>query len=51
MAAELRARGTKELYVTWHPGPTGPENFYLRLGFEPNGETSGNQTVGVLKLS
>ncbi|GHI06805.1 acetyltransferase [Streptomyces cellostaticus] len=51
VAAELRRRGTKEMYVTWHPGPDGPEEFYLRLGFRTNGETSGGQTVGVLELS
>ncbi|WP_329051446.1 GNAT family N-acetyltransferase [Streptomyces violaceus] len=48
--AELRRRGTKQLYVTWHPGPTGPEGFYLGLGFRPNGENSGGQTVGVWEL-
>ncbi|MDH6628873.1 diamine N-acetyltransferase [Streptomyces sp. LBL] len=51
VAAELRRRGAKEMYVTWQPGPNGPENFYLGLGFRPNGETSGGQTVGVLELS
>ncbi|MEU0165518.1 GNAT family N-acetyltransferase [Streptomyces iakyrus] len=51
VAAELRRRGSTELYVTWHPGPDGPERFYLGLGFRPNGETSGGQTVGVLKLA
>ncbi|MER5829639.1 GNAT family N-acetyltransferase [Streptomyces sp. NPDC002130] len=50
VAAELRRRGGKELYVTWHPGPDGPERFYLGLGFRPNGETSGGQTVAVLEL-
>ncbi|MEU2909865.1 GNAT family N-acetyltransferase [Streptomyces massasporeus] len=50
VAAELRRRGSKELYVTWHPGPDGPERFYLGLGFYPNGETSGGETVGVLEL-
>jgi diamine N-acetyltransferase len=50
VAAEIRRRGGSELYVTWHPGPDGPEEFYLRLGFEKNGETSGGQTVGVLAL-
>ncbi|MGW0367363.1 GNAT family N-acetyltransferase [Streptomyces coeruleorubidus] len=47
VAEELRRRGTKQFYVTWHPGP---EGFYLRLGFQTNGETSGSQTVGVLEL-
>ncbi|WP_086564440.1 GNAT family N-acetyltransferase [Streptomyces africanus] len=51
VADELRRRGTKEFYVSWHPGPDGPEGFYLGLGFRPNGETSGGQTVGVLELA
>ncbi|MGA5139257.1 GNAT family N-acetyltransferase [Streptomyces azureus] len=51
VAAELRRRGTKQLYVTWHPGPDGPEGFYLGLGFRANGETSEDQTVGVLDLA
>ncbi len=50
VAAEIRSRGGKQLYVTWHPGPNGPENFYLGLGFRPNGETSEGETVGVLDL-
>ncbi|MEU6666561.1 GNAT family N-acetyltransferase [Streptomyces sp. NPDC046727] len=50
VAAEIRRRGGKELYVSWHPGPHGPEEFYLRLGFRRTGETSGDQTVGVLDL-
>jgi diamine N-acetyltransferase len=51
VAAEIRRRGGKRLYVTWHPGPNGPEDFYLRLGFRTNGETAEDQTVGVLELS
>ncbi|MFJ4977772.1 GNAT family N-acetyltransferase [Streptomyces coeruleorubidus] len=51
VAEELRRRGTKQFYVTWHPGPDGPEGFYLGLGFQTNGETSGGQTVGVLELT
>ncbi|AXE86808.1 GNAT family N-acetyltransferase [Streptomyces sp. Go-475] len=51
VAAELRRRGTQKFYVTWHPGPNGPEGFYLGLGFHPNGESSGGQTVGVLELA
>jgi diamine N-acetyltransferase len=50
VAAEIRRRGGKELHVTWHPGPTGPGAFYLSLGFRVTGETSGDQTVGVLDL-
>ena len=50
VAAEIRRRGGKELYVTWHEGPLGPAKFYLGLGFRPNGELSGGETVGVLQL-
>ncbi|MEW2510983.1 GNAT family N-acetyltransferase [Streptomyces sp. NPDC046870] len=51
VAGEIRRRGGTRMYVSWHPGPHGPEEFYLRLGFRKNGETSGDQTVGVLDLS
>jgi len=51
VAAEIRRRGGTELYVTWHAGPDGPEGFYLGLGFRTTGETSGDQTVGVLDLT
>jgi diamine N-acetyltransferase len=50
VAAELRRRGTKELYVTWHEGDDGPAEFYLRLGFRRTGELSDGETVGVLSL-
>ncbi|MEV7153338.1 GNAT family N-acetyltransferase [Streptomyces misionensis] len=48
VGAEIRRRGGSDLYVTWHPGPDGPEEFYLRLGFRKTGETSGGQAVGLL---
>ncbi|MER5990602.1 MULTISPECIES: GNAT family N-acetyltransferase [Streptomyces] len=50
VAAEIRRRGGRELHVTWHPGPSGPEGFYLGLGFRRNGEVVGGETVGVLEL-
>ncbi|MEU3614223.1 GNAT family N-acetyltransferase [Streptomyces sp. NPDC006872] len=50
VAAELRRRGTKEMYVTWHEGENGPADFYLGLGFRKNGEKSEGETVGVLSL-
>ncbi|POX50257.1 GNAT family N-acetyltransferase [Streptomyces sp. Ru71] len=50
VAQELRRRGTDRMYVSWHPGPDGPEDFYLGLGFRTTGEISGDQTVGVLKV-
>ncbi|MFI6037737.1 GNAT family N-acetyltransferase [Streptomyces sp. NPDC051315] len=50
VAAEIRRRGGKELYVTWHPGEHGPEGFYRGLGFRDTGERSEGETVGVLEL-
>ncbi|MFE0884833.1 GNAT family N-acetyltransferase [Streptomyces rochei] len=50
VAAEIGRRGGDKSYVTWHPGPDGPEGFYRGLGFRTDGETSGGQTVGVLEL-
>jgi diamine N-acetyltransferase len=47
---EIRARGDTRAYVTWAPRAEGPEMFYLKLGFRPTGEQSGDQTVGVLDL-
>ncbi|MFF0386176.1 GNAT family N-acetyltransferase [Streptomyces sp. NPDC004286] len=51
VAAELRRRGCGELWVTWHPGADGPEEFYRRLGFRTTDETSEGETVGVLDLA
>ncbi|MEV0588375.1 GNAT family N-acetyltransferase [Nonomuraea sp. NPDC050310] len=51
VAAEVRARGGREMFVTWHPGDDGPEAFYLKLGFEPTGEQSEGETVGRLALA
>ncbi|MGC3001978.1 GNAT family N-acetyltransferase [Streptomyces sp. G35A] len=50
VAAEIRRRGGKELHVCWHPGPSGPEDFYLGLGFRRTGEVVEDETVGVLDL-
>ncbi|MFG3604099.1 GNAT family N-acetyltransferase [Micromonospora chersina] len=50
VADELRRRGSDRLFVTWAPGPHGPERFYQRLGFRLTGERSGDQVVGVLAL-
>lgn len=50
VAEEIRRRGGKQLYVTWHGEPGGPEEFYLKLGFRITGELSEGETVGVLEL-
>ncbi|MFF1644661.1 GNAT family N-acetyltransferase [Streptomyces sp. NPDC058240] len=47
---EIRRRGQTRATVSWVPGEHGPEQFYLRLGFRPTGETSGDQVVGELEL-
>ncbi|XVV08146.1 GNAT family N-acetyltransferase [Actinoplanes sp. CA-131856] len=47
---EIRARGGTRAYVTWEPRAGGPEEFYLKRGFRPTGERSGDQTVGVREL-
>ena len=48
---EVRRRGQTRATVTWATGEQGPENFYLRLGFRPTGEMSGDQVVGELALT
>jgi diamine N-acetyltransferase len=47
VCAELRSRGTRQAYVSWHPREGGPQPFYLKLGFRPTGEMLGDQVVGV----
>jgi diamine N-acetyltransferase len=51
VAEEIRRRGGSRLTTTWHPGEDGPEGFYLKLGFQPTGEMSGDQRVGELTLA
>jgi hypothetical protein len=51
MREEIRRRGGSRLTTTWHPGGDGPEGFYLKLGFRPTGETSGEQRVGELAIA
>ncbi|MET9436284.1 GNAT family N-acetyltransferase [Streptomyces sp. NPDC006551] len=48
--AEVRRTGGSKVYVSWEPGEHSPEEFYLKLGFRPTGETTGGQPVGVLDL-
>ena len=50
VCAEIRRRGGSRFFVTWRPGPDGPEEFYRRLGVTLTGETSGGDVVGVLEL-
>jgi diamine N-acetyltransferase len=47
---KIRSRGGTRAYVTWEPRDGGPATFYRKLGFQPTGELSDGQTVGVLDL-
>ncbi|MEV8454463.1 GNAT family N-acetyltransferase [Streptomyces sp. NPDC052095] len=47
---EIRRRGGTRATVTFVPGEHGPQGFYLGLGFELTGETSGDQVVAELDL-
>ncbi|MEV6525062.1 GNAT family N-acetyltransferase [Longispora sp. NPDC051575] len=47
---EIRRRGGSRATVTYAPDDDGPRDFYLRLGFHPTGELSGNQPVAELHL-
>lgn len=38
LEAEARSRGVQRITVMWEKGEGGPEEFYLKLGFEPTGE-------------
>jgi diamine N-acetyltransferase len=51
VAEAIRRRGGTRMTTTWHPGDGGPEGFYLRLGFRPTGEMSGDERVGELALN
>lgn len=46
----VRQQGGKELIVSCHPGPDGPEGFYRRLGFVPNGKWYDEELGMVLAL-
>jgi diamine N-acetyltransferase len=49
--AEARARGMRRVLVQWTPGGSGPEGFYLRLGFRPISSGPGRETTGEVLLS
>ncbi len=47
---EARNRGVDRLTVLWERGEDGPEGFFLRLGFEPIGETPYGEVIGAIAL-
>ncbi|GAA3582101.1 GNAT family N-acetyltransferase [Klugiella xanthotipulae] len=51
LAAEARARNFDRLTVLWERGDDGPEEFFLRVGFTPIGETTYGEVIGALDLN
>lgn len=47
---EARARGVQRLTVLWERGEDGPEQFFLRRGFVPIGETRYGEVIGAIDL-
>jgi len=50
LADEARSRGFTRLTVIWAAGDSGPEDFFLRVGFRPEGETRFGEVIGALDL-
>ncbi len=46
----LRARGKDRLHVSWYPGRGGPEPFYRKLGFVPDGRVIDGQVIAELRF-
>ncbi|NBH05869.1 GNAT family N-acetyltransferase [Amycolatopsis sp. SID8362] len=47
---EARRRGNTTATVLWIPAEGGPEDFYLKLGFRPTGQTFRGEVVGRIEL-
>jgi diamine N-acetyltransferase len=50
LSEEAAKRGFDHVNVIFEPGESGPEAFFLHVGFEPVGETQYGETVAVRKL-
>ena len=46
----LRTMGKDRLHVSWQPGRGGPEGFYRKLGFVPDGRVIDGEVVAELLL-
>lgn len=49
-AEEAKKRGFDALTVIWEAGEEGPEEFFLRVGFEVVGESQYGEKVGAIRL-
>ncbi len=47
---EARRRDVERLTVIWERGEDGPEQFFLRIGFVPVGETQYGEVIGAIDL-
>lgn len=47
---EARHRNVSRLTVLWERGADGPEEFFLRVGFVPVGETPYGEVIGAIDL-
>ncbi|MGG7464523.1 GNAT family N-acetyltransferase [Plantibacter sp. YIM 135347] len=47
---EAKKRGFDHVNVIYEPGESGPEAFFLRVGFKPVGETEYGETIGRIEL-
>ncbi|WGD38011.1 GNAT family N-acetyltransferase [Lysinibacter sp. HNR] len=50
LGEEARRRGFSTLHVFWERGDESPEDFFLRVGFVPVGETTYGEVIGALPL-
>ncbi len=47
---EAKRRGFSTLNVFWERGDESPEEFFLRVGFSPVGETNYGEIIGALEI-
>lgn len=47
---EARRRGVARVTVIYEPGESGPEQFFLHVGFTPVGETPYGEVIGAIDL-
>lgn len=51
LVEEARSRGLDRITVLWERGELGPENFFLRIGFTPIGETEYGEVIGAFDIT
>ena len=51
LLAEAKRRGVNRVTVLWERGEQGPEEFFLRIGFKPVGETPYGEVIGAIDVA